>query len=185
MKSVCSLQKLFVISLPILLVSCVSVNGIHESPTIYGYGFNAMPGWQVGEGRSSAHLLVGYSHIKFDGGGGHNRIWEFGAQIRHSFTKFPNDGIWIGGEVSYLSITAVIDNNPGSNPHAGGFTIGPIAGYRFQIGRIPVGIYLAPSYLSRGKFEVDGTKYGSSGSGYYAKLGLDFNLITLLHKKAR
>jgi len=168
------------ISLPVLLFSCVSATAIHESPTRVGWGLNATPGWQLGEGPTSLHLLVGYSSIEFDGGGGHNGIWEFGSQFRYSLTKFPENGIWLGGEASYLNITS-----NGGDPKAGGFTIGPMIGYRFMIGRIPSSIYFAPSYLSRGEFKYMGTSSGGSSSGYYAKLGLDLHLLSLMHAKGR
>ena len=170
----------------ILFCSCASVNAVNESPTRYGWGVNATPGWQLGDGPSSIHLLAGYSRIKFDGGGGHNNFWQFGSQFRYSLTKFPDNGIWLGAEASYLSITSIVDgNSSGSNPHAGGFTIGPMAGYRFKIGRVPSSIYLAPSYLSRGEFKFMGTSSGESSSGFYAKLGLDLHLTSLMHAKGR
>ncbi|HYJ38354.1 MAG TPA: hypothetical protein VEV87_07040 [Chitinophagaceae bacterium] len=174
-----------VILLPGLFFSCASVNAINESPTRWGYGLTATPGWQLGEGPTSLHLVVGYSRIKFDGGGGHNRIWEFGSQIRYSFTKYPENGIWLGGGASYLNIASIADGSSGSDPHAGGFTIGPAVGYRFKIGRIPSSIYFSPSYLSRGKFEVSGNTVGASSSGYYAKFGLDLHLMSLVHAKGR
>jgi len=176
---------LLLFMLSVLFFSCASVNAIHESPTRYGYGLTATPGWQLGEGPTSLHLIVGYSQIKFDGGGGHNRIWEFGSQFRYSFTKFPDNGFWLGGGASYLSLASIADGASGDDPHAGGFTIGPVAGYRFKIGRVPSSIYFSLCYLSRGKFEVMGNSYGSGSSGYYAKLGLDLHLLSLMHRKGR
>jgi hypothetical protein len=169
----------------LLFTSCATVNAVNESPTRYGWGLNATPGWQLGDGPTSLHLLVGYSQIKFDGGGGHNNFWEFGSQFRYSLTKFPENGIWLGAEASYLSITSAVDGYSGDKPHAGGFTIGPMAGYRFKIGRVPSSIYLAPSYLSRGEFKFMGTSSGGSSSGFYAKLGLDLHLFSLMHAKGR
>jgi hypothetical protein len=171
--------------LSVLFFSCASVNAIHESPTRWGYGINATPGWQLGEGESSVHLLVGYSRIKFDGGGGHNRIWEIGPQFRYSFAKYPNNGPWLGLGISYLSIAAIADGASGSDPKANGVAFGPTVGYRFKIGRVPSSIYLSPSFLSRGKFEAMGSSYGSGSSGWYAKLGLDLHVLSLLHSKGR
>jgi hypothetical protein len=176
----------FVFIAVVLFCSCATVNAVNESPTRIGWGLNATPGWQLGEGYSSLHLLVGYSRIKFDGGGGHNNFWQFGSQFRYSFTKFPDNGIWLGGEAAYLNITSIVDgNSSGDNPHAGGFTIGPMAGYRFKIGRVPSSIYFAPSYLSRGEFKFMGMSSGGSSSGFYGKFGLDLHLMSLVHAKGR
>jgi len=185
MKRISFPTLLLILCIAILFSSCASVNAINESPTRYGWGLNATPGWQLGDGPTSLHLLVGYSRIKFDGGGGHNNFWEFGSQFRYSLTKFPDNGIWLGAEASYLSITSIVDGYSGDNPHAGGFTIGPMAGYRFKIGRVPSSIYLAPSYLSRGEFKFMGMSSGGTSTGFYAKLGLDLHLLSLMHAKGR
>ena len=178
-------NKWLIVFLPFLLVGCASVNGINESPTRFGIGFQAMPGWQLGESNTSAHLLLGYSKINFKGGGGHNRILQAGVQVRQSFAKESTSGLWAGGEVSYLNIASVVKNAPGDDPKASGFTIGAIAGYRLQIGKVPLNFYFAPSYLKRGKFEVNNMSFGSGSSGFYAKVGVDVPLLSLLHPKGR
>ena len=179
------ISTFLILSFPIILFSCVSLNGIHESPTRFGYGINATPGLQIGESNTSAHAIVGYSRIQFDGGGGYNRIWEYGLQLRHALYRQRNNGLWIGGGASYLSIASVADGSGGSDPKAGSFIVGPVAGYRFFIGKIPASIYIAPSYLNVGQFKLNGAAFGASSSGFYAKFGLDFHLLSLLHDKGR
>src|ERR1700716_58109 len=113
---------------------CVSVDAISESPIRFGYGFRVDPGLQIGDSYASGHVLLGYSRIPFKGGGGYSRIWQYGGQIRSSLTRFPDPGLWFGGEITYLGISYLPDN--GTKSTAGGFSIGGLAGYRFPIGRV-------------------------------------------------
>ena len=172
------------ILLPFLLTGCASVNGISESPLRIGYGVQADPGWQIGNSNSSVHALLGYSRISFKGGGGHNNIWQFGGQFRHSLSKEPARGFWIGGELSYLSIVSKSDGSS-IDPKAPAFTIGALAGYRLPVEKLPMSIYFAPAYLNRGKFKINGTSYGEGSSGFYGRLGLSIHLLSLLHDKGR
>lgn len=168
---------------PVVLIYSCSAVGKSESPMTYGYGIHVAPGIQLGESNTSAHLLVGYERIKFKGGGGHNNFLQFGAQIRQSFSG-TDQGFWAGAELTYLSIKNKYDNSS-VKPTASGFTIGGLGGYRFKIGAVPLSIYAAPAFLSRGKFKTNGMSSGTTGSGFLGRVGIDIHFASLLSKKGR
>jgi hypothetical protein len=188
MKALHSLQNFFATlifcSIPFLIVSCAT-QAIQESPMRFGYAVDIAPGLQLGDSKTSAHVLAGYGRIGFKGGGGHNNLWQFGAQVRQSFSYKPDAaGFWAGGEATYLAISNKYDNST-VKATASGFTIGPIAGYRFLIGTLPLSIYAAPAFLHRGKFTINGMSSGQSHSGFLGRLGLDIHFASLLSKKGR
>ncbi len=164
------------------LVSCASVKAVNESPTRIGVGAEMAPGIQLGNGGSSGHLLLGYSWIPFQSGSGHNNFFQAGPQYRYAFSKTAPEGIWAGAEATYLLITT----SGSVNQTASGYTIGLLCGYRFKISnKVPVSIYMAPAFLGRGKFKTNGTFYGETSTGFYGRLGLEFHLFSLMHKKGR
>ena len=166
------------------LSSCASVTAIKESPMRAGYGVHVDPGWQLGESNASMHALVAYSRFEFKGGGGHNNVWQFGTQFRASLQGDPlKPGFWYGGEMSFINLVSAPDG--GGKSTAPGFTIGPLAGYRFMLGPVPASIYMAPSFLARGKFKSGGTSFGTGSSGFYGRFGLDLHLFSLMHKRGR
>ncbi|MBI1342566.1 MAG: hypothetical protein GC171_06515 [Terrimonas sp.] len=168
----------------IFFTGCVTVDAVHESPSRYGVGVSAAPGLQIGESSTSVHGIVGYSHIPFKGGGGSNNIFRIGAQMRFGLSENAPEGFWVGGELAYLNFR---NKYSGSSikQTAPAFTLGGLAGYRFKAGKVPMSFYFAPAYLKRGKFKTNGTTAGTGGSGYYARLGLDIHLFSLMHKKGR
>lgn len=163
------------------LMGCATVKGLNESPTRIGVGAEMAPGIQLGNGGSSAHLLLGYSWIPFKGGGGHNNIFQGGLQYRYAFSKQAPEGVWAGAELTYL----LINNNGSPKSTASGFTFGLLGGYRFLIGKVPMSAYLAPAFLSRGKFKTNGMVGGTGSSGFYGRAGIEFHLFSLFYKKGR
>ena len=164
------------------LFSCASVKAVNESPTRIGVGAEMAPGIQLGNGGSSGHVLLGYSWIPFKGGGGHNNFFQGGLQYRYAFSKTAPEGIWGGVEGTYLLITT----SGAAKQTASGFTFGLLGGYRFKIAdKVPLSFYVAPAYLSRGKFKKNGMLSGTTSTGFYGRLGLEFHLFSLLYKKGR
>lgn len=174
----------FIIVVMAALTGCVSGNAIRESPLRVGYGVQVDPGWQLGNSRSSAHLLLAYSRIGFKGGGGHNNIYQVGGQLRHALQSTAPEGWWIGAELTYVNIRSKVSGSS-VKQYAPGFTAGGLLGYRFLAGKIPMSFYVAPAYLSRGKFHVDGNTYGTTASGFYGRVGLDIHLLSLIHRQGR
>ncbi|MFZ1370201.1 MAG: hypothetical protein WAR78_07455 [Ferruginibacter sp.] len=162
-------------------MGCASVKGVNESPTRIGVGAEMAPGIQLGNGGSSGHLLLGYSWIPFKGGGGHNNFFQGGLQYRYAFSKQAPGGVWAGAEATYL----LINTNGSPKSTASGFTFGLLGGYRFLIGKVPMSAYLAPAFLSRGKFKTNGMVGGTGSSGFYGRAGIEFHLFSLLYKKGR
>ena len=169
------------ICLPVIFFSCA---GKIESPLVIGYCVNTMPGWLLGESNASVHGVLGYSHFNFKNGGGHTNFLQFGTQMRWSLNRGSLNGPWAGGELTYLIISNKIDNSS-TSPHASGFTVGGIAGYRFQLGKFPLSIYAAPGFLHRGGFNTSGMTNSSPASGYYGRLALDIHFMSLLNNKGR
>lgn len=167
-----------------LLGGCTSLETISESPLRTGYGFRATPGIQIKDGNSSAHFVAGYSRIAFQGGTGRNDIFQAGLQFRHSLSKKSPEGFWIGAETSYLYFNNKFKNSSNKQT-ASGFSIAPMAGYRFLVGKVPLSAYMAPGYLRRGKFKTNGTTGGVAGNGFIGRLGVDIHLMSLLTKKGR
>lgn len=183
MQSILFLPKRYVNSFLLSIISICILSGcaaVNESPTRYGYSFVTMPGVQLGTSNNSAHAVLGYYKFDFKGGGGHNNFYQFGAQLRRQLGSSTPNGLWIGGEISYLRIRNTFDNS-NMKPSASGFTVGPAVGYRFQLGKVPFNVYAVPSFLSRGKF--DGAGEGSSG--YLGRFAFDIPFMSLLSKKGR
>lgn len=173
---------LIVLLLPLIYGCAATVES--RSPLNWGYGANLTPGWQIGESSNSAHAILGYSRIGFTGG--HNNNFQFGGQFRHSIDQASEDGLWVGGEAAYIRVVNVFDSNSSSsNPSASGFTLGGLAGYRFNVGKVPVSGFISPSYLSVGSFKSNGTSFGSSSNGFYGKIGFDIHFMSLLDPKGR
>ena len=186
------LSLLLMLSVSVACVACIfflgscAATGKSASPLTVGYGANLTPGLQLGNSNNSVHAILGYSKIEFKGGGGHSRNIQFGGQYRHSFVDLSQNGFWVGGEAAFIRLTSVVDNSSGDDFSANGFTLGPIAGYRFKIGSVPVSGFVSPSFLSFGDFKTSSfTSSGSSGSGFYGKIGIDIHFMELLLPNGR
>lgn len=153
--------------------SCAGA-GKSESPITYGYAFNTMPGLQLGNSSSSLHAVLGYARFPFKGGGGKTDMLQLGGQYRLHFGKNVN-GAWLGGEANYINFTVKADGSI-NEPSASGFTIGPVFGYRFPLGPLPVSVYAAPEYLNRSGFNG-----GSSSNGFYGRVGFDIHFMSMIN----
>jgi hypothetical protein len=169
-----------IITIFIFITGCTAVN---ESPTRYGWNVTTMPGVQIGSTNSSVHAVLSYARVNYKGGGGHNRFLQFGPQYRYS--PKGDKGIWFGAEATYMNVASVSDFGMGDNPTGSAFTIGPAAGYRINIGKLPLNFYLAPAYLRRGTLKVDDMDVVPASSGYYGRLGVDIPFMTWLSDKGR
>lgn len=158
----------FLLLITLALGTGCAVTGEAESPITYGYGINTMPGWQLAESPSSVHAVAGYMRYPFKGGGGKTDFLQLGAQYRYHLSG-ATEGLWLAGEASYIRIMVKPDGSNG-NFNSSAFAFGPVAGYRFRVGAIPVSVYAAPELISR-----------SGSTGFYGRLGFDIHYMSLLH----
>lgn len=169
-----------VLFITLLISSCATVRE-NASPWSTGLGFATMPGWSVTD-RMSLHVLGSDMRVNFPGG--KNYFLQVGPQLRWSLSNTSPNGWWAGAEAAYLNITTKYDNASGK-PKATGFTVGPVGGYRFQLGKLPLSVYVAPSYLHRSAFKLNGMSGGPSRNAFFGKLGFDIHYMSLLNKKGR
>lgn len=172
---------LFVFPISVLLISGCATVRENASPWSTGLGFATMPGWSISD-RMSVHVLASDMRVNFTGG--KNYFLQLGPQLRWSLSNKPPNGWWGGVEAAYLSITTKYDNAPGK-PKATGFTVGPVGGYRFQLGTLPLSVYVAPSFLHRSEFKLNGMSSGTSRNAFFGKLGFDIHFMSLLSRKGR
>lgn len=68
-----------------------------SSPWEFGGGVRVAPGlWSLDE-ETTLHPVAGYTYLSFDGG--HDGLWEAGAQVRRSTALLgPDRDAWIGAE---------------------------------------------------------------------------------------
>lgn len=80
-----------------------SLLGHHSSPWEFGPGVRLAPGlWAVGDQGATAHPVLGYTYLSYDGG--HESLWEVGAQVRKPTSLFGDRGDrqpWLGGEATF------------------------------------------------------------------------------------
>lgn len=174
-------SKLLLLSLPFFIYSCAAV-GKTESPLTGGIGTYLTPGIQIGDSKVSAHALIGYERIWFNGGGGYNNFWLLGTQGRYSLSDDPDgNGIWIGGEVAYLAISNKYTSGSSSKQTANGYTLAGLGGYRFMIEKVPFSAYIAPGFFKRSAFNTG----GGAGGGFHGRIGFDVHFASLFGKKWR
>ena len=168
-----------------ILASCASANLKKASPAEFGWGVQATPGIQIKDGPYSAHAVLAYSRLGFDGG--HDNVYQFGAQLRKTLDESSPNGLWVGGEVSYLKFKSIYDSDTffEGDPKANGFTVGGLVGYRTEVQGIPISPFASVSLVSFGDFESGGTIIDSSGAGVMAKIGLCVHVASLIHDKGR
>ena len=162
----------------ILLCSCAAM-GVRESPFRGGFGAYTMPGFAISSS-TELHATLGYSRFNFQGGGGHNNFFQIGPHLRWPLGTGSENGFWVGAEATYVNVSAKYDNSTIGTPRGSGFTIGPAAGYRFHLGKVPFSAYVAPAYLSRGDLKANDMIIVPKSSGFLGRVGIDIEFMSLL-----
>lgn len=166
------------ILIPFLFSNCAGLVK-RESPVVRGWGIYTMPGWALNSG-TELHATLGYSRFNF--GGGHNNFLQAGPQVRWSLAKGKETGFWVGGEATYVNVSVKYDNSS-TKPKGSGFTIGPAAGYNFQLGKVPLNVYFVPAYLHRGDLKANGQTNIFASNGFLGRIGIDLEFMRLINKK--
>ena len=123
------LQPLSPIALMVILSGCFAACHT-SSPWEWGGGLRVAPGLgTVGEGDVTVHPMASYTYLSFDGG--HDGLWEIGAQLRKPPTIFgERDQLpWLGieGAASLLREEFEFGGQDFSESF-GGFSITALAG---------------------------------------------------------
>jgi hypothetical protein len=130
--------------------------GHHSSPWEWGLGARVAPGFPVGQGDLTAHPMVSYTYLDFEGG--HDALYELGGQIRKPLSRRAGQRpLWVGVEGAVSHLKTVID--------AGG-------GYTYSQGTNGVSaaaLVGAPLGQSRWGFNL----YGGFGISHYASTGIN------------
>ncbi|MCF8228652.1 MAG: hypothetical protein K9G58_03445 [Bacteroidales bacterium] len=168
-----------------LLSGCVSLTGKKASPMEIGYGLQLDPGMQIGSTNNSAHLLLSYARLSFDGG--HDNMYQIGGQFRHYHDSFDKGGLWYGGEMAYVRFTSIYDESlfVDSNPRAGGFALGGLAGYKFPCKKIPFSGYVSLGLVNFGDFKAGDVTFDAGGTGFTFRVGISLHLTSLFFENGR
>lgn len=94
------------LALGVVTVSGCAAAGHTSSPWEWGGGVRVAPGlWDVGDAGMTAHPMVSYTYLSFEGG--NDQLWEFGGQLRK-----PLGGerpLWLGGEATFSHLRTNFD----------------------------------------------------------------------------
>ncbi len=133
-----------------------------SGPWEKGGGVRLAPGFQLGANQAlSAHPMVSYSYLTFDGG--HDALYELGGQLRWRPTPDrKNGGLWIGGELAAARLSTSIDGAVGNNASSNGWSLTGLVGA--PVGSSRWGVHL---YAGAGI-----SNYGTSGTNLRAGVDL-------------
>jgi hypothetical protein len=135
-----------------------------SSPWEFGGGVRLAPGFSVGEGNLTAHPMLSYTYLSFDGG--HDSLWELGGQIRKPLSSATAGGrpLWIGGEAALSRLNTVVDVPDGQfdlSNGTNGFSLTALAGVPLGQSRWGFNAYAGAGI----------SNYGSTG--FNLRLGVD------------
>lgn len=133
---------------------CIAA-GHRSSPWEWGGGVRLAPGFQLSEDQDiTVHPTVGYTYLSFDGG--HDDLWEVGAQIRNPTSIFGDgrSGFWLGAEATFSHLRTVEDFAGESTTYGtDGFSFTGLAGAPVSEGRWGVNWFVGAGV----------SRYGSTG----------------------
>ena len=153
------LHRVSLITLMGLLGGCFAA-GHTSSPWEWGGGVRVAPGLStLGEGDVTVHPMASYTYLSFDGG--HDDLWEIGAQLRRPFGERDRQP-WLGieGAASLLRETSQFGGFDFSDSN-GGFSITALAGVPFSDSRWAPNLYAGAGI----------SHYGSTG--FNIRVGID------------
>jgi hypothetical protein len=116
------------------------------------------PGFPLGHGGVTVHPVFTYEYLKWDGG--HDDLYEFGAQLRRPLVRRPGGatGLWIGVEGAWASLH---ESGGGFSASTSGWSLGGLAGVPIIGGRWEPSLFLAAGI----------SDYGANGVN--VRLGVD------------
>jgi len=98
------LRQAIVVAFIVAAPGCFA-SGHSSGPWEWGGGIRIAPGWPVGNANLTAHPMLSYTYLSFDGG--HDSLWELGGQVRKPIASGAEGGraFWLGAEgaLSYLN----------------------------------------------------------------------------------
>lgn len=144
--------------------SSQAVTAGSSGPWEYGGGFRLAPGFQLGANQAlSAHPMVSYTYLSFDGG--HDAISEVGGQLRWRPTPTKKlGGLWIGGEAAAARLSTSFSGSGSNNASSSvnGWALTGLVGAPVGSSRWGVNLYAGAGISS----------YGSSGKNVRAGVDL-------------
>ena len=132
--------------------------GHTSSPWEWGGGVRLAPGFALGEGRTTAHPMVSYTYLSFDGGS--DGLFEAGGQIRQRVTPAAGSGFWVGGEAAVATLRTSLDGY-NETSSSSGWSLTALAGVPVGKSRWGVNLYAGAGI----------SDYG--GSGKNIRVGMD------------
>ena len=155
--------------LVLVLSACaVAAEGKRASPTEWGFSFQAVPAFDVGDsGDTSVHPVLAYNYLNWDGG--HDNIYQVGAQVRRSL---PDGPMWFGGEFAFDRFTSSTSGADFDEPSWNGFSLGGLFGYELDTEFAPSSVFGSLSYLRFGSTDFEGATVGG-WDGWLFRVGFE------------
>jgi hypothetical protein len=141
------------------LAGCAAA-GHTSSPWEWGGGVRIAPGvTTLGESDVTVHPMASYTYLSFDGG--HDGLWELGAQLRKPIgaSALP---MWVGGEAALSQLRWKVDSGGQSfTGSENGYSFTMLLGKQVSSSRWGPSVYAGAGI----------SNYGSQG--WNVRLGLD------------